>query len=189
MKVQVWNPILNISITFFLLSEGTWPWPALTTSIPAIVAALAPWFSPFGSFPLRSVWLPFSDGRMQDTRTGSMSSNSVLSAKMWDTRFLPLWWPFMPLWSSFCSFIGGFLWRLEHVCGKEWRQKQTLIYIRSENFLENFKIVNLKFGCKSNDFWEFLNVRSWIVWIFASKIVILFDYRIKKNGWIWQFLA
>ena len=129
-KVQVWNSILNISITFFLLSEGTWPWPALTTSIPAIVAALAPWFSPFGSFPLRSVWLPFSDGRMQDTRTGSMSSNSVLSAKMWDTRFLPLWWPFMPLWSSFCSFIGGFLWRLEHVCGKEWRQKLILIYIR-----------------------------------------------------------
>ena len=131
-KVQVWNSILNISITFFLLSEGTWPWPALTTSIPAIVAALAPWFSPFGSFPLRSVWLPFSDGRMQDTRTGSMSSNSVLSAKMWDTRFLPLWWPFMPLWSSFCCFIGGFLWRLGHVCGKEWRQKRILIYIRSE---------------------------------------------------------
>ena len=118
--------------SFSLSLAGTWPWPALTTSIPAIVAALAPWFSPFGSFPLRSVWLPFSDGRMQGTRRGSMWSNSVLSAKMWDTRFLPLLWPFMPLWSSFCCCIGGFLWRLGHVWGNEWRPKPTLIYTRSE---------------------------------------------------------
>ena len=50
-------------------------------------------------------------------------------------------------------------------------------------FSEKLKILNLNFELKSNDF---LNVRfTWIIWIFAPKIVIWF---IKvENGWILTF--
>ena len=42
------------------------------------------------------------------------------------------------------------------------------------------------FELKRNDFWEYLNVRfTWILWIFAPKIVILCKYRINNNWKCW----
>ena len=54
--------------------------------------------------------------------------------------------------------------------------------VQKFNFQKNSKFRIWIFELKSNDFWEFLNGRfTWIILIFAPKIMILFKNRIYKN--------